>query len=142
MKTAAVILSLILIFSCRPATDIETAREEIFQTEKAFEKMVSEKGMADAFYHFADSSAAINRGNTIIAGKNHIKNYYEENGDSNATLNWTPDFIDVSDDGTMGYTYGRYTWRKRDSTGMNERSGVFHTVWRKQKDGTWKYVWD
>ena len=31
----------------------------------------------------------------------------------------------------------------KDSTGKtNENRGAFHTVWKKQKDGSWRYVWD
>jgi len=60
-----------------------------------------------------------------------------------ATVNWTPDFIDVADDGTLGYTYGKFSWKiKNDQGAVTEYKGVFHTVWKKQKDNTWKYVWD
>jgi len=58
-------------------------------------------------------------------------------------ITWSPDFVETSQDGTIGYTYGNYTWQSKDSSGkVNEAKGVFHTVWKKQKDGSWKYVWD
>jgi len=45
------------------------------QTEKAFEKMASEKGLAEAFYYFADENAVIKRGNdSLIIGKENIRN--------------------------------------------------------------------
>jgi len=51
--------------------------------------------------------------------------------------------VDASETGDMGYTYGKYTWQSKDSSGkVDEAKGVFHTVWKKQKDGSWKYVWD
>jgi ketosteroid isomerase-like protein len=31
----------------------------------------------------------------------------------------------------------------KDSVGnKKDFKGIFHTVWKKQKDGSWKYVWD
>jgi ketosteroid isomerase-like protein len=43
----------------------------------------------------------------------------------------------------MAYTYGKYTWRSKDTANQNASfSGIFHTVWKRQADGTWKYVWD
>jgi ketosteroid isomerase-like protein len=59
------------------------------------------------------------------------------------SLKWTPDFIDVAASCDLGYTYGKYTFAVTDSTGkVNESRGYFHTVWKKQKDGNWRFVWD
>jgi ketosteroid isomerase-like protein len=56
----------------------------------------------------------------------------------NASVKWSPDFIDVSSSGDLGYTYGKYVWESKDSTGKTTASkGIFHTVWEKQKDGNW-----
>ena len=122
----------------------EFIKAEIYNTEKAFEKMASEKGTMEAFYQYADSMAVINRGNdSLIFGKNNIRHFYSTKNNPNATVNWTPDFIEVSVDGTLGYTYGKYVWKLKHSDGSTkEFRGIFHTVWKRQKDGTWKYVWD
>lgn len=129
--------------SCKQSINKEALQNEIFNTEKAFEKMVQEKGQAEGFYFFADENAVILRGkDSLIKGKENIKNYYVMHSNPNAMLTWTPDFIYVSDCGTLGYTYGKYIYSIRDSTGENkEQTGVFHTVWKKQ-NGEWKYVWD
>ena len=142
-KTTLFVICIMLLVSCKHTTNTEAARNEILQTEKAFEKMASENGAAEAFYHFADQNAVIRRSNdSLISGKENIKLYYENNFNPNAKLSWTPDFIGVSDCGTLGYTYGKYIHTIRDSTGKNiENRGIFHTVWKKQKDG-WRYVWD
>jgi ketosteroid isomerase-like protein len=144
MRMAPIILILILLLTCcKQKVDTEAAKKEIFKTEKAFEKMASEKGLADAFYYFADDSAVIRRGNdSLILGRENIRHYYSKNANPNAKLSWTPDFISVSDCGTLGYTYGKYLYSVRDSSGkFTERTGVFHTVWKKQNK-VWRYVWD
>ena len=122
----------------------ENAKQEIAKAEKDFERMAAETGIAEAFYFFADSNATIKRQNdTLIRGKEAIKNYYSSPFYQKATVKWSPDFVDASINGDMGYTYGKYIWSSADSTGKPIIfNGVFHTVWKKQPDGSWKYVWD
>ena len=142
--TIFILAGILLMVSCHHVVDKEEIQQEIFKTEKAFEKMAAEKSVAEAFYYFADEKAVIKRENdTLIKGKENIKIYYDKRNNKNATVNWTPDFIEVSDCGTLGYTYGKYVWRRNDEKGDTvEYNGIFHTVWKKQNDGTWKYVWD
>jgi ketosteroid isomerase-like protein len=145
MKTLMAVVFCLLVFcACNTKADKQAIKKEIFKTEKDFEKMAAEKGVAEAFYYFADDSAVILRQNdSIIKGKENIKAFYAKREKKNVTVNWTPDFLEVSDCGTLGYTYGKYVWKiTDDSAKVTEYKGVFHTVWKKQKDGTWKYVWD
>jgi ketosteroid isomerase-like protein len=135
--------SILVVFS-QKTTNKKLLIQQIAQTEKAFEKMAFDKGITAAFYFYADSNAVINRGkDSLIYGKDNIRNFYEKKNYTNATVNWTPDFIDISEDGTMAYTYGKYVWRVKQNDGnFKEFHGVFHTVWKRQVDNTWKYVWD
>jgi len=122
----------------------EVARNEIFEAEENFSKMASEKGLAEAFSFYADSNA-VKRGpaDSLIYGKEGIRNFFSQEKYTSASLSWSPDFVEASSSGDLGYTYGKYSWLSRDSTGMiRESSGIFHTVWKKQPDGSWKFVWD
>lgn len=118
------------------------AKTQIANAENSFKEMASSKGIAEAFYFYADEHAVIKRENdTLIKGRDAIRNYYSKI--KNASVVWTPDFIEASKDGTMGYTYGKYTWTIQDASGKStDHHGVFHTVWKKQPDGSWKYIWD
>ena len=142
----AVALFIGLLSSCRSNEPVspEKIRGEIAQAEKDFEKMAAEKGIAEAFAFFADSNAVIKRRNdTLIHGKENILNFYSADFYKKASVKWSPDFIEAAESGDMGYTYGKYVWQSVDSTCKPEEfHGVFHTVWKKQKDGAWKYVWD
>ncbi|GAA4758617.1 MULTISPECIES: YybH family protein [Flavobacterium] len=144
MRKTVLLLSSILLFSCNQKIDKTTIKEEITNAEKAFNNCASKEGIANAFYEFAAQDAVIKRENdTLIKGKEAIKNYYNNPKYSKAKVTWKPDFINVSDDGTMAYTYGQYIWTATDSTGnKKDFKGIFHTVWQKQKDGSWKYIWD
>ncbi len=133
-----------LLSSCSGPADPEALKKEVFAAEKAFEAMAAEKGIAEAFAWFAAEDAVIKRGNdSIISGKEGIRNYYSLANLTRATVSWTPDHIDVSDDGTLAWTYGKFVWKVVRSEGDTAVSrGIFHTVWKRQSDGNWKYVWD
>ena len=150
-KGSIIFLLLSILLSCSsPKSSDENkinngnAKQEIEKAEKDFARMAADKGIAEAFYFFADSTATIKRQNdTLIHGKEDIKNYYSTPFYQKATVKWSPDFVDVSHGGDMGYTYGKYVWSSTDSAGKPiSFNGIFHTVWKKQPDGTWKYVWD
>ena len=122
---------------------MEKSKREILETEKSFSKMLSEKGFAEAFYHFAAENAVLKRENdTLIWGRKAIFDYYNSKSQDAVKLEWEPDFIDVSECGTMGYTYGKYKLVRNENNKEQSIYGIFHTVWKKQKDGSWKYVWD
>lgn len=135
------------MISCQSATKDQsnTAQLEITQAEKDFAVMAAEKGIAEAFWYFADSNAVIKRGenDSLIHGREGIRNFYSADYFKTATVSWAPDFVSASANGDMGYTYGKFQWQSKDSTGRStEVTGIFHTVWKKQADGSWKYVWD
>ena len=135
---------LLIIFSCQSKDMNKTKnqwKEEIRKTEKAFAELLEEKGIHDAFVHFADDEAVLMRENKLIIGKQNIDLYYK--GSYLKSLIWSPDFVDVSSSGDLGYTYGSYQFKFKDSLGNEKVSeGIFHTVWKRQADGAWKFVWD
>ncbi|HSD06430.1 YybH family protein [Flavobacterium sp.] len=145
-------IKILLLFSilngCTPKSATKNAayvKLQIVKTEKDFEQLVAEKGLAEGFYQFADSNAVIKREHdTLIIGKENIKNYYSNPKYQNKTVTWSPDDVRVSDAGDMASSYGKYIWTSKDTTSGKEQvlKGVFHTVWKKQKDGSWKYIWD
>lgn len=136
--STALVLSLIIV-SCK--TDTGRDREDIVSTEREFATMAGEAGVAEAFYHFAADSAVILRGGKLIRGREAIRDYYNQNLKPGTKLLWAPDYADVS--GDLGYTYGRYTHQVPDSTGnIIESHGIFHTVWKRQPDSSWRFVWD
>ena len=139
MKYWIIILLMILGSCTSKSVDNEKSKAEIIKAEKDFAQMAKEKGNAAAFYAFADDSAVIRRGPGVLKGKEAIRNFYDNQ--KGGELQWTPDFADAS--GDLGYTYGKFIYSEKDSTGkVNEIKGYFHTVWKKQKDGSWKFVWD
>ena len=144
--TVVFLAGLVLFCACqsKKSDQTEQAKKEIGQAEKDFEQMAADKGIAEAFSFFADSTAVIRRRNdSLVHGKDNIRDLFSGDYFKTATVKWSPDFIDAAASGDLGYTYGKYVWQSKDSSGkVEESSGVFHTVWKKQKDGGWKFVWD
>lgn len=143
----AVLLFLVVICTTSCETKIKSKlvlEAEVFKAENDFKNLALAKGISEAFYTFADENAVIKRENdTLIRGKENIKKYYSNPKFKKTSVTWTPDFVEVSKDGEMAFTYGKYIWTVKDSLGnKKDFKGVFHTVWKKQKDASWKYVWD
>jgi len=133
-----------LVFACNPEADsVEKWKNEIIETEKSFSALAQEEGMAKAFLTYAAEDAVLMRNNALIIGKEALSESFQSAGTENGTLAWTPEFVDVAASGDLGYTYGNFIYTSTDSLG-NEHvaEGVFHTVWKRQSDGTWKFVWD
>ena len=140
----ATLLILVVCTACNQQGNKVKLKQEIYDAEKSFEKKCAEEGIEEAFYFFASDSAVIKRQNdTLVIGRENIKHYYSNPAFKMASVTWTPDYIDVSDDGSMGYTFGKYLWKVWNNAGdTTEYKGVFHTVWKRESDGLWRYVWD
>ena len=117
------------------------AKEDIMAAEAAFCKMAKEKGVEAAFLEFAADDAVICRTTKMYKGKEGIKKYYDRQ-DKADQLTWKPTFVSVSESTDMGYTYGEYDFSGTRAGSVMTDHGIFRTIWKKQKDGSWKFVLD
>ncbi|MEO6252033.1 MAG: DUF4440 domain-containing protein [Ferruginibacter sp.] len=116
------------------------AKIEMMDTDRQFSKMSEEKGMKNAFIEYLDSNGVLLRSNRLpIAGADAI-DYLIQQNDTDYILTWEPRNGTVAQSGELGYTYGIYALRpSRKDTVIY---GTYVSIWKKQKDGTWKYVLD
>jgi ketosteroid isomerase-like protein len=136
-----------VIMACQshpdPKNILKTYKDELVQTENSFEKMAADSGLPAAFSHYVADSGVVIVKDTLFMGKVAVRKYYQGWTVKDVSLKWSPDYVDVSASGDLGYTYGRYTISFKDSTGAIIRNhGIFHTVWKRQPDGSWRFVWD
>jgi len=118
-------------------------KSELIKMEKEFSDYVQQQGIPAGFGKYAAEDAVINRNGNLIKGREAINKFYQATRTKNDKLVWAADFADVSASGEMGYTFGNYTYTAVDSAGnAKEYKGIFHTVWKRQKDGSWKFVYD
>ncbi|MFY0688231.1 MAG: nuclear transport factor 2 family protein [Cyclobacteriaceae bacterium] len=133
---------LILVLSCSGRISHEELKQEIISVEKEFCEMAQEKGLSEAFTYYAAEEAVLNRGGQIFKGKVEIALQTNTNHQQ-VELVWAPDFVDVSSSGDMAYTWGNYKFNAITAEGDTINSkGIFHTVWKRQANGEWRYVYD
>jgi len=147
MKQNILILGVLLFISIgctnRNQNNLENWQAEIIKVEKDFNDMAQKDGLIKAFEFYAAEDGVIRRGKKVIKGKEAIAHWYQKDVRPNETLTWTPTFVDVSESGDLAYTYGDYIFTSLDSLGnKKENKGIFHTVWKRQKDDNWRFVWD
>lgn len=148
MKTHLNLLLALLVLSYSCTSDKneltrEEAIQQIYDVEQAFNDMLAKEGRAAAFAYFAAEDGGIQRNGEMIVGKDPIFAFYDEKTSINVKLTWKPDRVDVSDDFTLASTWGKFAYSGTRTNGENfESTGIFHTVWKRQSDGGWRYVYD
>ena len=137
------LLALALAMTASAAPDKDALKAELVKVEEAFSAMAQEKGLLAAFEHFAAPDVAfIDTDPRTFRGPSAVR---ERMGSTppGVKLTWSALFTDVSDDGTLGYNYGRYEARGPGPDGKDVvRGGFFLTIWKRQPDGSWRYVMD
>jgi len=139
------VFSLPLLFSCGFFEKKKKAGpdEELLQmldADRAFSHMSEEKGMKNAFLEYIDSNGVLLRPkHPPLVGADAIDFLIRQN-DSNFVLKWEPKGGTVARSGELGYTYGVYSLRPSGKDTL--MYGNYVSIWKKQSDGSWKYVLD
>ena len=138
-------LALIMLAGCKSTAKKEPqadafAKMEMMNADREFSKLSEEKGMKTAFIEYLDSNGVLLRPNRLpIAGADAIDFLIQQN-DTDYTLTWEPRNGAIAKSGELGYTYGIYALRpsKKDTVIY----GTYVSIWKKERDGIWKYVLD
>lgn len=125
------------------------AAKQVAEAEHAFSEYSVKHGIPEAFYHFiADDGIALS-----ATGPPRSKESYAREIDSakkkketpgpKPILKWKPFFTYAAASGDMAYNYGPYEFAFTSAKGEKKTYyGCFITVWKKQPDKTWKFVFD
>jgi ketosteroid isomerase-like protein len=137
-KALTILASLILMGCCH---EQKADPSILIATDKAFSQMSVEKGLNAAFIYYADDSVVkVRDGNFPLVGKDTMARIYLSRPDSGMILRWKPVKAEVSQSDDLGYTFGDWElYLKAKDTTMY---GNYISIWKKQPDGTWKYVLD
>ena len=145
MKLWSIFLLFISISSCqrRPTAlpiNLAAEQESLLDADRSFSDLSVKKGMKNAFIEYIDSNGVLLRPKKMpIVGANAI-DYLIQLNDTSYKLNWEPQHAFVAKSGDLGYTYGLYAVHPnaRDTVIY----GTYVSIWKKQKDGSWKFVLD
>lgn len=111
----------------------------VVEAEHAFAQHSIDQGMKPAFLAYAAPDGVIVNRRGLV---NAIETWSQRNPAPEGLLTWWPTYADVSRAGDMGWTTGPYEFRAKPTDETAADTGHFFTVWRKQPDGSWKWVLD
>ncbi|MGD0910904.1 MAG: nuclear transport factor 2 family protein [Terracidiphilus sp.] len=127
-----------------PLTDstVTPGKMVLYNLEAQFAKDVAAKGGAAFALWCAPDAVMLGNGAAPVVGRvaiaksaNWLPKDYQ--------LTWTPTDAMMGPSGDMGYTWGHYEGHSKDANGNPVvTSGRYMTIWRKEADGSWKFVLD
>jgi ketosteroid isomerase-like protein len=144
LALAAILLIAVIVLpnmrsSALPTSGADTLR----QLEADFMKAAAEKGSQGYMSYYAEDSAELPNGEDAILGKENIAKTMGFLDDKNNRLTWSPVHAEMAASGDLGYTYGTYEFRSIGKDGKpTVEYGKYVSIWKKQKDGSWKVVMD
>lgn len=141
-KLAIALLLLASLFAASSFAQEKTPKgaDLLRKLEADFAKAVAEGGH-DAFVsYFAEDGVELENGGGINTKDDMRK---EGPWPPDMSLTWTPVKAEMAASGDLGYTYGNYVLKTKDKDGKPvTQYGKYASIWKKQKDGSWKVVLD
>ena len=123
---------------------LEANKRALIKAEADFEKARAEKGLEGWLSFFADDTLDLSSGAPIATGKDAMRKRLASHWDKNVVLKWQPVKVDVAKSGDIAYTAGNWQIPLADKRSNKRQiiTGKYLTVWKRQKDGSWKVVAD
>jgi ketosteroid isomerase-like protein len=112
-------------------------RQALVQMERDFARAAATKGTRDAFLEFIADDGIL-----FQPGPINGKKFWTERQPRKGLLSWEPIFADVSRAGDLGYTTGPWEFRPNGADDKPVAFGQYFTIWKKQSDGSWRFVLD
>jgi len=112
-------------------------RQALVQMERDFARAAASKGTREAFLEFIADDGIL-----FQPGPINGKKFWTERQPRKGLLSWEPIFADVSRAGDLGYTTGPWEFRPNGADDKPVAFGQYFTIWKKQSDGSWKFVLD
>ena len=135
-----IIIAAIFLSSCKMrTTDLsKQAAEQIRSADLAMSELATKEGFFQALLKYADDSLIIpGEGKLPMIGKSEVAKGWAEKP-MIKELTWRPFRAEASQSGDIGYSFGYAIYRGKDTTTYTN----YCTIWKKQNDGSWKFVYD
>jgi ketosteroid isomerase-like protein len=115
----------------------------LVKIEGEFMKAAADHGSQGYLSYYSDDAVEVPNGQAFLPGKENIAKTmgFLDNPDNHLT--WAPVGAGIASSGDLGYTYGTYEFTSKDKDGKPVvDKGKYATIWKKQKDGSWKVALD
>ncbi len=135
-------ISLALSLSILPAVGADEkspddALRAVVESENNFARAGAERGIRDSFLQFFADQSII-----FAPEPKDGKKFYTEYKDKGRKLIWQPIFATVAKSGDIGLTTGPWEMRTSMTDNKSLGYGEFTTIWKKQRDNSWKVALD
>jgi ketosteroid isomerase-like protein len=134
---------LLIVASFAVSAQAQSALHDMVKTEQAFSKMAEEKNTRDAFLAFIADDGLLFRPGAVNGKKWMLEHPAPPpKDDKKPLLAWQPAYAGMAASGDMGFTTGPWEAKADIKDEKPGAYGHFMTVWKKQADGSWKFVVD
>jgi ketosteroid isomerase-like protein len=139
------LISALVLLICTPSAFAQESDpspfKQMVETEQAFSRTAEVKNTREAFMEFIADNGLLFRPKAVN-GKKWMNEHPVPPSDKQPLLAWQPAFGGMAAAGDLGFTTG--PWEFKDDIKDAKPSGYGHfvTLWKKQADGSWKFVVD
>jgi len=145
-RAPVLITALLFVLPLLGCEEVESRedRRALMAVDKDFAERVEQQGFRVMEGFYDEDAVYMPAFNPTIEGREKILDTYRPYYDSTTMkLAWTPERAEVSRSRDMGWTIGTYVFTRQDDKGNTiVRTGRYVTIWKKQRDGSWKAVLD
>lgn len=140
MKRLNLLLVLILAVTASAQQKRAVDNKVLLKLEADFARATALGGHEAFVSYFAEDGVELQNGGGIATKSDLLK---EGPWPPGFSLSWTPVKAEMASSGDLGYTYGNYVLKMKGQDGTPvTRYGKYTSIWKKQKDGTWKVILD
>lgn len=118
-----------------PPIDLKAEYDALVANERAFAKKAVDTNHRDAFLAYIADDGVI-----FAPDPQPGKEALQKRPVPQSVLHWWPTYADIARSGDLGWTTG--PWEMKVPGKAEKAYGYFSTVWRRQDDGTWRFVAD
>ncbi len=111
--------------------------QDVVDAEMAFARYTAEHGIKEGFLAFLAPDSIVFRPGPVSG-----REVYSKAPAGPAFLSWYPVAADRAASGELGYTTGPYEYFKSKDEKTAAAWGHYVTLWKKQRDGSWKAALD
>lgn len=115
----------------------QSPAKTIYDTERAFERMVAEQGLNAGFIEYLSVDGVM-----FFPEAANARQTYRARPKSPAALTWNPILVCVSSNGALAYSIGNSIYRPKGRDDPTGYAGHYLSVWMKQPDGQYRAVLD
>lgn len=129
--------ALLLVLACVAVGAAQDNFRTVYETERAFEKMVAEKGIREGFIAYLSPAGVMFMPDAVNA-----RETWSKRDPSPASLTWNPVWIDVSANGALAYSIGNSQFRPRGKDDPQVYYGHYISIWMRQPNGEYRAALD